>query len=89
MANLKIDLVNKVSNDKYYEELELIRLASDPNMNYKEKIDSMSYRLREIALLDAQLGLIESYFQEPAKGNQQQVQQTESQQHHQGQSHGE
>lgn len=66
MANLKLDLLNKLRNDKYYEELELVRLAQDPNTNYKEKIDAMSYKLANISLLNAQMGLAEQYFQEPA-----------------------
>lgn len=65
MANLKLDLLNKLRNDKYYEELELVRLAQDPNTNYKEKIDLMSYRLQSISILNAQMGLSEQYFQEP------------------------
>jgi hypothetical protein len=66
MANLKLDLLNKLRNDKYYEELELVRLAQDPNMYYKEKIDRMSDRLASISLLNSQMGLAEQYFQEPA-----------------------
>lgn len=66
MANLKLDLLNKLRNDKYYEELELVRLAQDPNTNYKEKVDAMSYRLSNLAMLNAQMGLVEQYFQEPA-----------------------
>ena len=66
MANLKLDLLNKLRNDKYYAELELVRLAQDPNMNYAWKIDQMKDKLNEIALLNADLGLVEQYFQEPA-----------------------
>ena len=66
MANLKLDLLNKLNNDKFYEELELVRLAGDPNTNYREKIDAMSFRLSNIAVLNAQLGLVNQYFQEPA-----------------------
>jgi hypothetical protein len=65
MANLKLDLINKLNNDKYYEELELVRLAQDPNTNYKEKIDQMGYKLQNLAILNAQLGLVNQYFQEP------------------------
>jgi hypothetical protein len=101
MANLKQDLINKVNNEKYFEELELVRLASDPNMNYKEKIDNMSTVLEKIALLNAQAGGIEQYFrdeapadapQEQQKPEAQQVpvpQQAPAPQVHQGQSHGE
>lgn len=69
MANLKLDLVNKLNNEKYYEEIELIRLAGDANMCYKEKMVEMSERLEDIAMLNAQLGLIEQYFKEPAPQN--------------------
>lgn len=86
MANLKLDLLNKLRNDKYYEELELVRLAGDPNMNYREKIDLMDYRLERIALINSKMGLAEQYFQEPA----QQPMPQQPQGHvHQGQSHGE
>ena len=65
MANLKLDLINKLNNEKYYDEIELIRLAQDPSMNYKEKIDLMQVKLETIALLNAELGLVEQYFKEP------------------------
>lgn len=65
MANLKLDLLNKLKNDKYYEELELIRLAQEPNMNYKEKINTMSDRLKNLAIVNSQMGLVEQYFNEP------------------------
>jgi len=65
MANLKLDLLNKLRNDKYYAEIELVRLAQDPNCNYHNKITDMQYKLNDIALLNASLGLAETYFQEP------------------------
>ena len=65
MANLKLDLVNKLNNDKFYTEVELIRLAQDPSMNYKNKIAQMQEQLGTIALLNAELGLVEQYFPEP------------------------
>ena len=91
MANLKLDLINKLNNDKYYEELELVRLAQDPNTNYKEKIDAMAYRLGELALLNAQLGLVNQYFQEPPQTAPANVlaQGAPAGQVHQGQTHGE
>jgi hypothetical protein len=64
MANLKLDLLNKLRNDKYYEELELVRLAQDPNTNYKGKIDAMAFQLEKLAILNASMGLVEQYFQE-------------------------
>jgi hypothetical protein len=95
MANLKLDLLNKLRNDKYYEELELVRLAGDPNTNYKEKIDAMSFRLSNLAVLNAQMGLVEQYFQEPAPqaqaapDGQVPVQAQPQGKVHQGQTHGE
>jgi hypothetical protein len=69
MANLKLDLVNKLNNEKYFSEIELIRLAQDPNTNYKEKIEEMSELLETIVITNAQLGLVEQYFKEPAQEN--------------------
>jgi len=66
MANLKLDLINKLNNDKFYGELELVRLAQEPNMKYKEKITLMEVELETLALANAKLGLVEQYFQEPA-----------------------
>lgn len=65
MANLKLDLKNKLNDKKFYAEVELIRLAQDPAMNYKKKIKSMKKQLGLIALLNADIGLVEQYFPEP------------------------
>jgi len=96
MANLKIDLLNKLQNDKYFEESELVRLAGEANMNYRQKIDDMSWVLQRIAIVNAQIGLVEQYFKEPQP---QQgapdtpapapVQQPAPTNVHQGQTHGE
>jgi hypothetical protein len=64
MADLKKDLLNDLMNKKYYAELELVRLAADPNMKYKMKIDEMQVKLTEISLLNAELGLVGQYFQD-------------------------
>lgn len=98
MADLKVDLLNKLRNDKYFAEIELGRLAADPTMNYKEKIELMDGKLAEIALLNSEMALAEQYFQDP--NQQQQVQmppmqggapvQQQPQGHvHPGQTHGE
>ena len=65
MANLKQDLLNDLGNEKYYAELELGRLAADPNMVYKEKIDKMSSLLKGLAQIDLATQLVGKYFQEP------------------------
>jgi len=66
MANLKLDLINKLNNEKFYAELELVRLAQEPNMSYRTKIDSMNLELETLAITNAKLGLVDQYFQEPA-----------------------
>jgi len=86
MADLKLDLLNKINNDKYFAEIELVRLASDPNMNYENKIYQITDLFTELATLNAQLGMVDEYFKEPAK---QQSTQPPTGQVHQGQSHGE
>ena len=91
MANLKLDLLNKVSIDKMYEEMELVRLAQEPNMNYREKVETMIERLKNIAILNQQITLINQYFPEQSQQNQvQQLQQQyQTQQPHHGQTHAE
>ena len=64
MANLKIDLLNKLRNDKFYEETELVRLAENPNMNYKEKIDEIVRVIESIGKINGTIMLIEQYFKE-------------------------
>jgi hypothetical protein len=89
MANLKLDLLNKLRNDKYYDELELVRLAQEPNMNYEQKIKEMSYYLERLSILNAQMGLVEQYFQEPVAAQNVPVQNAPAGVVHQGQTHGE
>ena len=95
MANLKVDLLNKIKNDKYFEETELVRLAGEANMNYREKIEEMSLVIERIAIINAQIGLVEQYFQEPkptAEGLPQKEQAAPAPPappKHQGQTHGE
>lgn len=65
MADLKNDLLNKLTNDKMYEELELIRLSEDPNMNYREKIYSIDLVLGNIAMINAKIGGVQQYYTPP------------------------
>jgi hypothetical protein len=93
MANLKKDLLNNLGNDKYYAELELARLAQEPNMVYKDKIDKMSRLLKELAELDLSTQLVGKYFPEqeqmPTDQGTAPQQQPEGPKPHPGQSHGE
>lgn len=88
MPVLKLDLLNKLRTDKFYDETELIRLGNDPNMNYKQKIHEMSDLLANIAVNNAQVALVEQYFQEQQPAPVTQQPQAGSQVH-QGQTHGE
>jgi hypothetical protein len=90
MANLKLDLLNKLRNDKYYAEIELVRLAGEPNMNYEVKIEQLVWKLSSINNLNAEMALAEQYFQEPQAAPQgAPVQQAPQGTVHPGQTHGE
>lgn len=65
MANLKLDIINKVKNDHYYNEMEFSRLAQDPMINYELKVKKMSQLLDTLTLTTAKLAQIELYFAEP------------------------
>jgi len=100
MANLKKDLLNNLGNDKYYAELELARLAQDPNMVYRDKVNEMSYLLKELAAIDLSTQLIGKYFpdeqqvtdqsgMEQGQSKPQPQPQPDQPKPHPGQSHGE
>lgn len=89
--NLKLDVMTDLNTDKRYAEIELARLSSDFSVPHKEKIKLINDQLKEIAILNAQMGLAEQYFIDaaPQQQEQQQVQQQKGQMIHQGQTHGE
>lgn len=66
-ADLKQDLLTMVVNDKNYDELELVRLASEPNMNYRLKVSQMYELIKKISTYNNSIELINTYFSEPAK----------------------
>jgi len=68
MANLKLDLQNRLNNQKFFAELELVRLAQEPAMNYELKIEQMDVQLQQLAVVNAKIGLVDQYFQEPVAG---------------------
>lgn len=89
MANLKLDLIENLNKKKYYDELELVRLAQEPNMNYEIKVTKMVSLLEKISILNAQIGLANQYFQDtPPVAAPENVPQPQGRVH-QGQSHGE
>jgi hypothetical protein len=92
MGNLKLDLINNLKNKKYYAEIELGRLAQEPNMNYEQKIDDMVCLLEKISIVNSNIGLAEQYFKDQAPEQQGFTQGQPLQQSgniHQGQTHGE
>jgi hypothetical protein len=64
MANLKQDILNNLGNEKYFEELELARLAQDANSVYSEKVEVMANTLKNIASIDLSVQLVGKYFPE-------------------------
>ena len=62
MANLKQDLIDQLGRKKYFAELELGRLAQEPNMDYKLKINLMDKKLQEIDIVNGQIALAQTYF---------------------------
>lgn len=90
MANLKLDLLNKLRNEKYYKEMELVRLAQEPNMCYEGKIDTMIDLLNQLNTLNGQMALMEQYFAEPEQPMQPPAADAKpAAKAHPGQSHGE
>lgn len=97
MANLKLDLINEINKRKFYDEIELIRLAQDPNMNYENKIQLMKIQLERLAITNLQGGLVDQYFQDapqqqapaPANVPAPAPEAKPQAKAHQGQSHGE
>lgn len=63
MANLKTDLLNELRNQKYYAEMELLRLAQEPSIKYRDKIEAIDEQLGQIALINQKTALAEGYFQ--------------------------
>jgi len=99
MPNLKLDLINRFTERKMLAELELVRLAQEPNMNYREKLELMEKELDVLRVVDAKLALVNQYFQDPQQQQQAPAPAPAPQEQapapapkgkvHQGQSHGE
>jgi len=64
MADLKQDILNNLGNEKYFEELELARLAQDANTVYSEKVKKMASILKNVASVDLSVQLVGKYFPE-------------------------
>lgn len=84
-SNLKQDILNKLGNEKFYTEMELVREAGDPNMVYLNKVESMVDMLKRLASIDLAVQLTGQYFPDQV---QQPVSNPKSDAHP-GQTHGE
>lgn len=60
--NLKIDIDNNLRNQKYYEELELLRLATSNILKYEDRISLIIECLNKISNIDKTLVLSDKYF---------------------------
>lgn len=59
---IKKDLLEAITNDKYYQEAELLRLVEKEDISYREKINEISWLLADIALTNTKLQLVHQYF---------------------------
>ena len=81
---IKIDLLNAANLKKVLLEKELSRLYEETSLNIEDKINATFKVLADIAMVNAQIGLIGQYYIEPQQANV-----TPTPQVHQGQTHGE
>lgn len=73
MNKMKIDLIDSLTRDRYYEEIELTRLLNDNMLfTHKYKIDKIKECLREIVMIDSSISLINQIYSQPIESNNQQ-----------------
>lgn len=73
MNKMKVDLIDSLTRDRYYEEIELTRLLNDEVMfTHKYKIDKIKECLREIVMIDSSISLINQIYSQPIESNNQQ-----------------
>jgi len=72
MNKMKVDLIDSLTRDRYYEEIELTRLLNDEVLfAHKHKIDKIKECLREIVMIDSSISLINQIYAIPNEDNQQ------------------
>lgn len=73
MNKMNIDLIDSLTRDRYYEEIELTRLLNDDVLfTHKYKIDKIKECLREIVMIDSSISLINQIYSQPIESNNQQ-----------------
>lgn len=70
MNKMKIDLIDSLTRDRYYEEIELTRLLNDEGLfSHKLKIEEIKKCLREIVMIDSSISLINQIYSNPIENN--------------------
>lgn len=70
MNRMKIDLIDSLTRDRYYEEIELTRLLNDDGLfSRKFKIEEIKKCLREIVMIDSSISLINQIYSNPIENN--------------------
>lgn len=70
MNKMKIDLIDSLTRDRYYEEIELTRLLNDEGLfSQKFKIEEIKKCLREIVMIDSSISLINQIYSNPIENN--------------------
>lgn len=59
---IKYDILNDIRTEKYYLEMELLRLVDIDDIPYKEKIHKIEKILKDIAINDSINSLVNEYF---------------------------
>jgi len=70
MNKMKIDLIDSLTRDRYYEEIELTRLLNDEGLfSHKFKIEEIKKCLREIVMIDSSISLLNQIYSNPIENN--------------------
>ena len=70
MNKMKVDLIDSLTRDRYYEEIELTRLLNDEVLfTHKYKIEEIKKCLREIVMIDSSISLINQIYSNPIENN--------------------
>lgn len=73
MANLKVDIINKISNDKYFAELELQRLLDSNDISHQNKIERMVEQFSKIENYNSSIKLVGFYLRSQDETPQQEM----------------
>ncbi len=64
VLEFKMDLLEWVTKEKYFQEKELVRLMNSNHLySYEEKLERVSEILGKISIINQKIGLINTYFE--------------------------